>query len=936
MSTDRILEEGDPIIGCSVVRSIGGGASGNVYLAVDPERGGASVAIREYLPRGLAARADDGTVRAEFAGAESTFEGGRDRLRDRASAFLAVEHPNLANIRKVVEDRGTVYVVMDHAPGTSLAARLGPGDTVDERDLATWFVPVADALSALHHAGLTHGNFGLGTVVVDDNGTSRILGLAAPTHDEFGVVAKPAHAPLEHYSGHAGLSDSSADVYSLGTVLYRCVTGVSPPEAPVRVDRDTLVPAARAARGRYRSNVLDAIDGALAIQPHDRPGVGQLRDALASVLEAPAPSSEDEKPAARHVGARAAVAQAAKTKRRTSGPGPSRGRLALVAVGAVAAVAVVGSIVAFLATGDGEAPDAGLAGTAPTSDAVDAADPPAADDASPASDDDAPAEIDVAAETEEPVVAASSPDAEPPADATVTPVTGELAVETTPPGAEVLVGGTVRGETPLQLTGLEAGDYTVLLRRDDFVAYETSVTVSSTPAAISQTLVRATGSLEIAATPSAWIEVDGERVADATPATLTLPTGAVTLRLGADGHAPMEVAEQVVQDETATVEYALEPIYGTLTLVLAPEDALVVLPDVLEVYEPALALPVGSHRLIVSREGYETFTGTVDVSGDTEFAVALDALAQPFTVATRPPGATVAFLDDDRSYTPELPLPPGTYNLEVTLVGYAPWTGEVRHASTPTTAAVSLEFVGAEYTDALASGGDAPVMSVIPAGRFQIGCRDPADCHPSELPTRNVAFATPFALSKHEVTFNDFDRFARANGRELPDDFGWRRGTRPAINVTWDDAAAYAEWLSQETGRAYRLPSEAEWEYAARGGLQAAYGWGDSIVGEANCGDCIPTGGRRTMPVGSFRANAWGLHDMHGNVWEWVRDCWNGSHDGGARDGAARLSGNCGLRVLRGGSWFEAAEFARAAKRLRGKPESRANIVGFRVAADLP
>ena len=943
MAADRSLREGDLIAGYSVVRSIASGALGNVYLAVDHEQGEAPVAVREYLPRGIATRADDGIVRAQLPGAESTFEEGRDRFKDRADTFLGVEHPNLANIRKVVEERGTVYVVMDHAPGESLAARLDPGDTVGERELSAWFVPVAGALSALHDAGLTHGNFGLGTVVVDDDGATKILGLATPTHNEFGIVAKPSHAPLEHYSEGPDLSDARADVYSLGTVLYRCVTGIAPPEAPVRVDRDALVPAARAARGRYRSNVLDAIDAALAVQPDDRPSVNELRDALADALETPAAASDDE-PAATKVGARAAVAQARTTKRRTSGP--ARGRLTFVAVGLVA-VAVIGGIAAFLTTEDADVADAELTVTdppAPTSDALDETDPGAAADvgtpvadASPPSDDATARLPAVAADSEDPAVAISStePGPEPPAETTVTPTTGEMTVDTTPPGAEVVVDGTTRGETPLRLTDLETGDYDVLLRHDDYVDYETSVTISTTPAEISHTLVRATGSLEISTTPSAWIDVDGERMADSTPVTLTLPAGPVTLRIAAVGHEPVEVDTRVVKDETATVEYALDPIYGTLTLALAPEDADVVLPDVVEAYAPAMALPVGPHRVTVSREGYAPFTGTVDVSGDTEFVVTLEALGQPLTVVTSPPDAAVAFVGGDLTYAPELSLPPGTYSLQVALPGYAPWTGEVRHGGAPTTAAVSLEFVGAEYADALGSGGDGPMMTVIPAGSFQMGCRAQADCHPTELPTHTVGFASPFAMSKHEVTFNDFDRFARASDRELPDDFGWRRGTRPAINVTWEDAAAYARWLSQETGRAYRLPSEAEWEYAALGGFEAPYGWGDSLTGDANCGDCIPTGGRRTMPVGSFRPNAWGLHDMHGNVWEWVGDCWNASHDGTDANGAVRLSGDCGLRVLRGGSWFEAADFARAAKRLRGRPESRANIVGFRVVADL-
>ena len=927
MADDRAtLEKGELIAGYAVVRCLGSGAAGNVYLAAHQELED-TVAIREYLPRGLATRDEDGRVRALFPGGEARFESGRARCQARAEAFLGVEHPNLARIREVVEERGTVYVVMDYARGTPLSASLGRGETVGEDDLAAWFVPVADALLALHDVDLVHGNFGLGTVVADE-GTFKLLGLAVPPQDEFGVVAKPGHAPLESYSGHAVPSDTRADVYSLATVLYRCVTGVTPPEAPVRADRDTLTPAARAARGRYRPGVLAAIDAALALQPDDRPDMATLREALASIVEDPAtPSEDDEQDTTVKVSGRVAMAQPRPAQR-------PKGRTAVVA-GSVVLVAVIGGVLAMLVIDDAD--------TVPA-ERVTAADPPAeaddglADPEPPREAVDGLATVVPAAEADDSDPATDAPTDVVSAPPSATPETarlGELAVDTTPPGAEVLLDGVVMGETPLRLTDVDVGDYTVTLRHSDFDTEESPVTVSSTPTRIERTLVRATGSLLVSTTPSAWVEVDGERLADATPATLELPTGSVTLDLGAAGHDPVAVEARVRKGETATVDVALTRRLGALTLTLMPRDADVVLPDADVAYAPGMSLPEGPHRVEVSRPGHTPFSGVVDVEGDTEFDVVLEVLPQPFTVTTSPPNAVVALEDIDTPYLPGQPIAAGAYTVEVTLPGYAPWSGTVRHGNAPTTAAVSLEFVGAEYADVLASGGDGPPMTVIPAGSTRLGCRHPSSCRASELPVHDVTFRVPFAMSKHEVTFEDYDRFARASGRDLPDDFGWRRGNRPAINVTWSDADAYAAWLSRETGRAYRLPSEAEWEYAARGDLDAAYGWGDSIIGEANCGDCSRTGGRRTMPAGSYRANAWGLHDMHGNVWEWVRDCWNNSHDGVQGDGSARLSGDCEQRVLRGGSWFENATFSRAAARLRGRPESRANIVGFRVVAEL-
>ena len=140
-----------------------------------------------------------------------------------------------------------------------------------------------------------------------------------------------------------------------------------------------------------------------------------------------------------------------------------------------------------------------------------------------------------------------------------------------------------------------------------------------------------------------------------------------------------------------------------------------------------------------------------------------------------------------------------------------------------------------------------------------------------------------------------------------PGDQGWGRGGRPVIHVSWEDATAYAAWLSEETGEEYRLPSESEWEYAARAGTTTRYTWRDDIGrNRSNCDGC---GGRwddedRTAPAGSFAANAWGLHDVHGNVWEWVGDCWHENYARAPRDGSAwTTGGDCSRRVVRGGSW---------------------------------
>jgi formylglycine-generating enzyme required for sulfatase activity len=207
-----------------------------------------------------------------------------------------------------------------------------------------------------------------------------------------------------------------------------------------------------------------------------------------------------------------------------------------------------------------------------------------------------------------------------------------------------------------------------------------------------------------------------------------------------------------------------------------------------------------------------------------------------------------------------------------------------------------------------------------------------------------VVIAEPFAIGKYEVTFEEYDRFVRATGHALPGDNGWGRGRRPVIAVSWDDATAYAQWLSAQSGRDYRLPSEAEWEYAARAGTLTPFWTGDCIhTSQANyfdsdyngCGAKTGVGRGKTLPVGSLQANPWGLYDTAGNVWEWTEDCWNEDYQGAPTAGSAWRYGNCQRRVVRGGSWNRDPGFLRSALRYRGGSGDRGGNLGFRVARTL-
>ena len=221
-----------------------------------------------------------------------------------------------------------------------------------------------------------------------------------------------------------------------------------------------------------------------------------------------------------------------------------------------------------------------------------------------------------------------------------------------------------------------------------------------------------------------------------------------------------------------------------------------------------------------------------------------------------------------------------------------------------------------------------PEMVVIPAGSFQMGDNDLiwAD------PVHEVRIAS-FEMSKYEVTFEQYDRFTDATGRERVIDKGWGRGRRPVIAVSWRDAVAYTHWLSDQTGKTYRLPTEAEWEYATRAGTTTRYSWGNNPgYNRANCRVC---GSRwddeMTAPVGSFEANGWGLHDLHGNVSEWVRDCWRDNYRNAPTDGSGMMFGDCSKHVFRGGSWNDGPGDLYSAERSYRTAETGFIDLGFRV-----
>jgi len=312
------------------------------------------------------------------------------------------------------------------------------------------------------------------------------------------------------------------------------------------------------------------------------------------------------------------------------------------------------------------------------------------------------------------------------------------------------------------------------------------------------------------------------------------------------------------------------------------------------------------------------------------------------TVEPSPETARVRIMNIVERYYPGIALKPGRYRIETSQPGYYTDERWVRVADEPLTLSVQLEkkpTPGATFTNRLPDGAEGPEMVIVPAGRFTMG----SELENHTQPLTEVRISNAYAISAHEITFADYARYAQAEGLEMPSDSGWGKGVRPVINVSWHQAQGYVDWLKDVTGKPYRLPSEAEWEYAARGGTDSTFWWGSAGAdarGYANCRrgcDSPYTGffSSKTAPIGAFPNNPYGLYDTSGNVAEWVQDCYLTDLSKIPADASPYETENCAERSVRGGSFRDSIGNTASHVRTGKPPETKDSNLGFRVVVEL-
>jgi len=314
------------------------------------------------------------------------------------------------------------------------------------------------------------------------------------------------------------------------------------------------------------------------------------------------------------------------------------------------------------------------------------------------------------------------------------------------------------------------------------------------------------------------------------------------------------------------------------------------------------------------------------------------------TVKTSPAQARVRILNIPERYQSGIQLPAGRYHIEVSQSGYdtqRTWIEIIDQDLTPAFSLTESIAPGDEISSQVITSikSEGPEMISIPTGSFFMGNKD----DPLTIPVHKVTISKAFAMSKYEITFEDYDMFAQATNRALPSDNRWGRGNRPVINVSFEDARAYAKWLSETTGKKYRLPTESEWEYVARADTTSLFWWGNDVKeasGRANCRRGCNSKfsglfGAKTAPVGSYPANGFGIYDTAGNVAEWVEDCFTDNYTLHPKNGQAMLVKSCDSHVVRGGSAKDNAE--RLANHLRDyhRTEIFDAHLGFRVVMEL-
>ena len=529
--------------------------------------------------------------------------------------------------------------------------------------------------------------------------------------------------------------------------------------------------------------------------------------------------------------------------------------------------------------------------------------------------------------------------------------TASIEVRTAPEGAAVLLNGERAGTAPLTLSGVRPGRVVLRFEHPHHPPELRRLALArGEHRQVEVTFGPATGSLAVVTNPrGAAVSIDGDRLAEVTPVRIgAIATGRHEVEVSLYGRQTKSARVEVFPDAETESVFELERVrMGSLSVQTTPANASVTLVEVAADYRPGVELPVGDYRIRVAAPGYGPVERTISVrEGGNVLDVALQRVYGRLRVSIRPPDGRVRvrYRDvggpRDVAYEDGMDIPAGAFSVRATAVGYRNLVRNLTMDGDGVALNLAMQRFevtpGQRFRDALRSGGEGPELVVVGAGTFRMGSDGGAA---NERPVRAVRVTQPFAIGVHEATVGDIQRHD-----------AWPGEPRlPVRNVSLQDVEAYLAFLSRETGYRYRLPTEAEWEYAARAGAAADFHFGDDLADICRYGnvgdlamqerfrqyesvDC-DDGFVRVAPVGSFAPNAFGLHDVFGNVEEWVADCWHPSYAGAPPDAREWTAGCYSSRVVRGGAFDSPPGDLRASARNMGSAPTDSR--GFRVVREL-
>lgn len=855
-----------------IVRLLGAGGFGLTYLGFDNKLD-RPVAIKEYLPNDLAVRSENNSVLPKSTGDRGDYNWGLERFLDEARTLARFNHRNIIGVSGYHEAHGTAYIIMEYAEGDTLSDYLSRMGRLDQDQLTRLMMPILDGLEEVHNADFLHRDIKPGNIIIRDDGSPVLIDFGA-ARQAVGAksrsvtsIVTPGYAPIEQYDTK-GNQGPWTDIYALGAVAYKALTGKQPDDATGRIRRDPMVPAVDAGKGQANHAFLSAVDAALEVDEEDRPQtIGAWRDMLRGFDESAVVDTQrieaNSQTSVQNPMPEAVPAQPS---------GSGKGKM----IAALLGLAVIGA--------------GGWFGYSEY----------------------------------------------------------QLQQETIKLEAEAKAS--------------ESRAWAQAKREDSIAAYQaylrnwpTGANVSNAESALSAKQEQA----RIAALSAA--ERQQEKVRSAQRL-----LSALGYTIAVNGQADARTTAVVRQFERSQSLPELGVVDDTLLLALIKErdrrdDAAFVAAQsggqISDYVEYRRAWPTGRHiaKLDDLAWARAQSVGT---------AAALDVYAQAF-----PSGAHIGEIaglkrrivaDAQRRRDDQAWATATRAGTAAALDRYARSYPRGRHiskiaglksqyaadaAAKERQRLATLRTKGHKFKDCT----NCPQMVTVPAGSFRMGSpSSEVSRHSNEGPQHTVRFQRPFAIGVYEVTFDEWDACVSAGGCKgyRPKDEGWGRGKRPVLHISYAQAKDYTSWLSRITGETYRLPTEAEWEYAARAGSRTVFSWGNAITkNNANYasnvaynGGATSTSRSKTLPVGQLRPNAFGLYDVSGNVFERVQDCLHNSYTNAPTNGRAWMSENSGIcekYMARGGSWAGDPKYTRSASRVADPVAAANKYTGFRVVREL-